>query len=166
MGKSVTSTLPTERLLWEEASEVFDVDLLRACELGPKSSLEATKVCQPATVVTSLAALVLFNHDNPRVRSSPDIHILYTSTDCIHLVSNSTSLYPHLVPRLPFSSLFSSALHSSMQLFVCRCSAGYQVVCGHRGLQCGRVRRASICRPPELLGQYGLFVYVIQLYYE
>lgn len=66
MGKRVTSTLPVAKQLWQEASEVFGVDLLRACELGPKSTLDATKVCQPATVVTSLAALALLNHDNPK----------------------------------------------------------------------------------------------------
>lgn len=54
---------------YERASKILGYDLLRVCTLGPAEQLDRTDVSQPAILVTSLAALELFQS---RVTVPPD----------------------------------------------------------------------------------------------
>uniref|UniRef100_H2XS91 Malonyl-CoA-acyl carrier protein transacylase, mitochondrial n=2 Tax=Ciona intestinalis TaxID=7719 RepID=H2XS91_CIOIN len=49
------------------ASDIFGFDLLNLCQNGPQSELDQTVHCQPAVVVTALAAVEKLQETNPQV---------------------------------------------------------------------------------------------------
>ncbi|GMS83989.1 hypothetical protein PENTCL1PPCAC_6164, partial [Pristionchus entomophagus] len=55
MGKKLQDS-KRAMALFEKASEILKYDLLKLCLEGPKTKLDQTLYCQPAVVVTSLAA--------------------------------------------------------------------------------------------------------------
>lgn len=55
------------RELFEEASAVLKYDLLKLCLSGPLPSLSKTVHCQPAILVSSLAAIEKLQEQNPEV---------------------------------------------------------------------------------------------------
>lgn len=56
---------PMAKDLFELANYVLKYDLLKLCTDGPKSKLDETKYCQPAVMVTSLAALEKLKEERP-----------------------------------------------------------------------------------------------------
>ena len=58
---------PQARELFEMANEILDFDLLKLCLKGPQEKLDQTRFNQPATVLTSLAALERLREERPRV---------------------------------------------------------------------------------------------------
>lgn len=58
---------PRAKELFEIANEILNYDLLKLCLKGPEEKLNLTRFNQPATVVTSLAALEKLREERPRV---------------------------------------------------------------------------------------------------
>lgn len=58
---------PQARELFEMANEILDYNLLKLCLSGPQEKLDQTRYNQPATVVSSLAALEQLREERPRV---------------------------------------------------------------------------------------------------
>ncbi|XP_023340412.1 malonyl-CoA-acyl carrier protein transacylase, mitochondrial [Eurytemora carolleeae] len=58
MGQKLLD-VPSVKELYNDASQILGYDLLELCLRGPKSTLDETVYCQPATVVSSLAAVEL-----------------------------------------------------------------------------------------------------------
>ncbi|XP_005090549.3 malonyl-CoA-acyl carrier protein transacylase, mitochondrial [Aplysia californica] len=52
--------------LFEEASSLLGYDLLEICLAGPKSELDKTIYCQPAVMITSLAAIEKLREEHPK----------------------------------------------------------------------------------------------------
>ncbi|KAK0047868.1 malonyl-CoA-acyl carrier protein transacylase mitochondrial [Biomphalaria pfeifferi] len=69
MGKKLLP-FPRAHDLYEEASSLLGFDLLKICLNGPKSELDKTKYCQPAVVITSLAAIEKFKEEHPQALES------------------------------------------------------------------------------------------------
>ena len=57
MGKKVLDKVPSTKTLFDRASAILEYDLLKLCTEGPKETLDMTEYCQPAVVVSSLAAI-------------------------------------------------------------------------------------------------------------
>lgn len=66
MGKKLLR-FPGVQDLYEEASSILGYNLLDLCLRGPKSELDKTIHCQPAVVVTSLAAIEKCREEHPNV---------------------------------------------------------------------------------------------------
>lgn len=66
MGKKLLP-FPGVKEMYEEASSILGYDLLKLCLYGPKEELDKTIHCQPAILVTSLAAVERMKDDNPKV---------------------------------------------------------------------------------------------------
>ncbi|BFZ13227.1 hypothetical protein BsWGS_16266 [Bradybaena similaris] len=64
MGKKLVR-FPGVRELYEEASSILGYNLYDLCLRGPKSELDKTIHCQPAVVVTSLAAIEKCREEHP-----------------------------------------------------------------------------------------------------
>ena len=58
--------VPGAKEMFEYASNVMDVDLLKLCCEGPEKVLSMTINCQAAVLVTSLALLEKLRNDNSR----------------------------------------------------------------------------------------------------
>lgn len=58
---------PQAKELFKIANEILDYDLLKLCLKGPQEKLDQTRYNQPATVVSSLAALEQLREERPRV---------------------------------------------------------------------------------------------------
>lgn len=58
---------PQAQELFQIANEILDFDVLKLCLKGPQEKLNQTRFNQPATVLTSLAALEQLREDRPRV---------------------------------------------------------------------------------------------------
>lgn len=54
--------------LFTIASEILNYDLFKICMEGPLELLSRTEVCQLATLVTSLGALIKLRETDPQVR--------------------------------------------------------------------------------------------------
>ena len=62
--------LPNIKQLYESASEILQYDLLSLCLEGPPEKLNSTRYCQPAIVVTSLAAVeALYQKNSNAIKS-------------------------------------------------------------------------------------------------
>jgi [acyl-carrier-protein] S-malonyltransferase len=57
MGKTLIETFPLARSLFEEASDLLGIPLIRYCLEGPEDILNQTDTCQPAIYVQSVALL-------------------------------------------------------------------------------------------------------------
>lgn len=57
---------PMARDLFELANYLLKYDLLKLCLEGPREKLDQTKYCQPAVMVTSLAAIERLKEERPR----------------------------------------------------------------------------------------------------
>jgi len=64
MGQIVTEDVPSTKNLYYTASDILGYDLLDLCLNGPLEQLDRTEYCQPAVVVTSLAAAERLRHQN------------------------------------------------------------------------------------------------------
>ena len=53
--------------LYERASDILGYDLLSLCLNGPQEELDRTRYCQPAVMVTSMAAICKMVGENPEV---------------------------------------------------------------------------------------------------
>lgn len=60
MGKALYDAYPSLKLLYDEASTVLDYDVAELCFTGPAERLNRTEFTQPALLVSSVAALKLF----------------------------------------------------------------------------------------------------------
>ena len=67
MGKQLLD-YPVVKDMYEVASEILGYDLLALCIEGPRESLDRTVHCQPAVLVTSLAAVEKLKNENIKVR--------------------------------------------------------------------------------------------------
>ena len=57
MGKELYEGFPAAKVIYEKANNVLGFDLAKICFEGPKEELTRTDICQPAILVTSIAAL-------------------------------------------------------------------------------------------------------------
>jgi len=73
MGSRAAAVLPSCRLLFDAASEILGYDLLGACTRGPQALLDSTAVCQPAILVSSLAAVELLAHEHGEGMRKADV---------------------------------------------------------------------------------------------
>lgn len=64
MGKDLLK-FPIVKDLYDLASHILGYDLLKLCLNGPKEKLDQTKYCQPAVLVTSLAAVERLKEERP-----------------------------------------------------------------------------------------------------
>lgn len=64
MGKKLLE-YPNVEKMYSLASKILGYDLLDVCLNGPKQTLDKTTYCQPAVVVTSLAAVEKLKETNP-----------------------------------------------------------------------------------------------------
>lgn len=64
MGKDLLK-FPIAKDLFELASYLLGYDLLKLCLNGPKEKLDQTRYCQPAILVTSLAAVERLKEERP-----------------------------------------------------------------------------------------------------
>ena len=70
MGQKAIDQVPSTKHLFENASSILGYDLMKLCLEGPKSQLDRTEYCQPAVVVSSLAAVeVLWEIDGDAVKN-------------------------------------------------------------------------------------------------
>lgn len=69
MGKDLLK-FPIVRDLFEAANEVLGYNLLKLCMEGPKEKLDQTKYCQPAIMVSSLAAVERLKEERPQALES------------------------------------------------------------------------------------------------
>ncbi|WAR12959.1 FABD-like protein [Mya arenaria] len=65
MGKKLLK-YPGVEEIYHRASSILGYDLLNVCINGPKETLDKTLFCQPAVVVTSLAAIEKLREENPK----------------------------------------------------------------------------------------------------
>ena len=77
---------PAVRSLFKRANEILGYDLQSLCLTGPESKLQETLYCQPAMVVTSLAAASIAAKDG--ITNDVMLHIVYI-TQPTNLASNS-----------------------------------------------------------------------------
>lgn len=56
---------PMVRDLFELANYILQYDLLKLCQNGPKEKLDQTRYCQPAVMVSSLAAIERLKEERP-----------------------------------------------------------------------------------------------------
>lgn len=66
MGKNLLK-YPNVQRMYDIASEILGFDLLNMCLHGYKEELSKTRYCQPAVVVTSLAAVEKLKDESPHV---------------------------------------------------------------------------------------------------
>ena len=66
MSKAV-SHLPSVKDLYENASQILGYDLLKMSIEGPQTTLDLTRYCQPAVVVSSLAAIEACYEKSPQL---------------------------------------------------------------------------------------------------
>jgi [acyl-carrier-protein] S-malonyltransferase len=59
MGVAVAEKFPQARAVFDQANEILEWDLFRACKEGPEDRLRQTDVAQPALYVTGYAAAVV-----------------------------------------------------------------------------------------------------------
>ncbi|MDP3786255.1 MAG: ACP S-malonyltransferase [Candidatus Omnitrophota bacterium] len=57
MGKELYEGFPAAKVIYEKANNVLGFDVAKICFEGPKEELTRTDICQPAILVTSIAAL-------------------------------------------------------------------------------------------------------------
>ena len=70
MGQKLITEIPSTKDLFDRASAILEYDLLNLCLNGPKETLDQTEFCQPAVVVTSLAAVeALWETDETAVKN-------------------------------------------------------------------------------------------------
>jgi [acyl-carrier-protein] S-malonyltransferase len=65
MGRDLYDAVPAARRVYETANEVLDMDLAKLCFDGPEQDLNDTAACQPAVLVTSIAALEALKASDP-----------------------------------------------------------------------------------------------------
>lgn len=65
MGKNLMK-YPVAREMYETASEILGYDLFKMCTEGPMEKLSQTVYCQPAVMVTSLAAVERLKEEQPQ----------------------------------------------------------------------------------------------------
>ncbi len=70
MGVELAAKFPEARKLFERASGLLGYDLLELCGEGPEEKLHSTEHCQPALLVSSLAALERLKENAPELVSS------------------------------------------------------------------------------------------------
>ncbi len=64
MGKDLYSTFPESKAVFDKADKVLGFSLSRLCFEGPQPELTQTQNCQPAILVTSIAAWEAFKSVN------------------------------------------------------------------------------------------------------
>ena len=67
MGKRLAESLPAARQLYDRAADALGYDLAKLCFEGPAEELDSTVYSQPASFVTSLAALESLRAESPDV---------------------------------------------------------------------------------------------------
>jgi len=67
MGRDLYGAFPEARVIFDKAEEVLGFPLSKLCFLGPAQELTQTQNCQPAILVTSIAAWEAFK-SNPKSR--------------------------------------------------------------------------------------------------
>ncbi|MEK7448894.1 MAG: ACP S-malonyltransferase [Planctomycetota bacterium] len=69
MGKELYEKHDSVRQLYQRANEIIGFDLAKICFEGPETELNKTNICQPAILVTSLAALESMRLAHPENQS-------------------------------------------------------------------------------------------------
>jgi [acyl-carrier-protein] S-malonyltransferase len=57
MGKELYEGFPAAKVIYEKANDVLGLNIAKLCFEGPKEELTRTDICQPAILVSSVAAL-------------------------------------------------------------------------------------------------------------
>lgn len=57
MGKGLYDSFPASKVIYERANRILGFEISRLCFEGPQQELTRTDICQPAILVTSIAAL-------------------------------------------------------------------------------------------------------------
>lgn len=80
---------PQARELFEIANEILNYNLLKLCLEGPQEKLNLTRFNQPATVVTSLAALEKLREERPTVFENCKVAAGYSIGELTALIFSS-----------------------------------------------------------------------------
>lgn len=57
MGRDLYERYPAAKVVYEKANKILEFDISKICFEGPKEELTRTDICQPAILITSIAAL-------------------------------------------------------------------------------------------------------------
>lgn len=57
MGRDLYEQYPAAKVIYEKANKILGFDIAKICFEGPKEELTRTDICQPAILITSIAAL-------------------------------------------------------------------------------------------------------------
>lgn len=57
MGRDLYEQYPAVKVIYEKANKILGFDIAKICFEGPKEELTRTDICQPAILITSIAAL-------------------------------------------------------------------------------------------------------------
>lgn len=57
MGRDLYEQYPAAKIIYEKANKILGFDIAKICFEGPKEELTRTDICQPAILITSIAAL-------------------------------------------------------------------------------------------------------------
>ena len=110
--------------MYHVASGILGYDLLDVCLNGPAEKLNRTVYCQPAVLVTSLAAIERLKHENPMV---------------LHYSTKSCGLYKRYVlvrqEKIKTEAVLCN-FNSCFQLYFTRSPSCFSFVSGYRELYC------------------------------
>lgn len=97
MGRELYEAFPAAKVIYEKANNILGFDISKLCFEGPKEELTRTDICQPAILVTSVAALralesVLSSPLNPRAALGLSLGE-YTSLVCAGALTFEDAVY-------------------------------------------------------------------------
>lgn len=75
MGREFYEHHPRAKELFHRANEILGFDLARICFEGPDTELNKTNICQPALLVTSLAAYEVFKTQDTRFNTAAGLSL-------------------------------------------------------------------------------------------
>ncbi|CAG5124881.1 unnamed protein product [Candidula unifasciata] len=99
MGKKLLD-YPGVRDMYEEASSILGYNLLNLCLRGPKSELDKTVHCQPAVVITSLAAIEKCREEHPNAVEKCVTAAGFSAGEYAALVFSGVMSFPDAVKLL------------------------------------------------------------------
>ncbi|XP_071958997.1 malonyl-CoA-acyl carrier protein transacylase, mitochondrial-like isoform X2 [Antedon mediterranea] len=132
MGKALLS-YPNVKEMFEVASEILGYDLLSLCLNGPQVKLNQTIHCQPAVVITSLAAVEKLKHENPKLVENCVAAAGFSVGEITALVFSGALSFEEAVylikVRAEAMQYASNLVESGMLSVVGRDSTNYKIAC-------------------------------------
>lgn len=97
MGRDLYERYPAAKVIYEKANNILGFDISKICFEGPKEELTRTDICQPAILITSIAALRSLESNLPSPLSPKAVLGLslgeYTALVCAGSLTFEDGLY-------------------------------------------------------------------------